>query len=183
MRLSSWSLVLTLAWLAAPAPAEAQRELSPVRPTGVWAGFQLLPAADLVIDEGRLRGGLHWQVTPVLYSWSRDRRVSPWRFLVAEPMVRHDGSLELVAVPGIVLGDRPSASFRALTRATFSLAEHGERASLSLGAGYGRFLRRDVAVVEAGLYVLFGIVGVRAAWMPRPGALRTFALSFQLRYF
>ena len=115
--------------------------------------------------------------------WARDGGGSRWRAGGAGRVVRHAGSLEVVAVAGIGLGDGPWGSFGGLTRATCSLAEHGERASLSLGAGYGRFLRRDVAVVEAGLYVLFGIVGVRAAWMPRPGALRTFALSFQLRYF
>ncbi|MEM1416045.1 MAG: hypothetical protein AAGH15_14150 [Myxococcota bacterium] len=177
-------------WLApsdaqaqAPTARDAEARVSPVRVTGVWAGFQLLPVADFAVSEGVRRGGLHWQVTPLLFSWSRDPRVSRWRFLVAEPTVRHGGSLELVVAPGLFFEGRPSASVRALTRATFPLAEHGERASVSLGAGYGRLFRQDTAVVEAGLYALFGIVGVRAAWMPRPGELRTFVLSFQLRYF
>lgn len=70
-------------------------------PDAAWAITQLVPSPEIAVG-GEERGaqvGLRWQVTPVLYSFGVNRRKSPWRAFIAEPMVRQGGSVEAYVSP------------------------------------------------------------------------------------
>ena len=70
-------------------------------PDAAWAITQLVPSPEIAVG-GEERGahvGLRWQVTPLLYSFGVNRRVSPWRAFIAEPMVRQGGSVEAYVSP------------------------------------------------------------------------------------
>jgi hypothetical protein len=158
-----------------------------VHPTLPWFLTQLVPSPE--IAGGRHAGpelGMRWQVTPLLYSWGVHRGLSPWRFLVAEPLVRQSGSVELHVTPeyfpgyGSSFGDGWMA--RTGVRTYLPLVAHGEYLSASVGASYFHFAGRSGAAYEAGLYVLFGIVGVQVTGTPSPGPFAWIA-TLRLRYF
>lgn len=181
-----------IAFLARPAAGEiAATEQGPeepgVHPTLPWFLTQLVPSPELA--GGRHAGprfGLRWQVTPLLYSWGVHRGLSPWRFFVAEPPVRQSGSVELYFTPeyfpgyGRSLGDDWMA--RPGVRAYLPLVAHGEYLSMSIGSSYSYFEGRSGAAYEAGLYALFGVVGVQLTASPSPGPFSWIA-TLRLRYF
>ena len=169
------------------AAAEQGPEEPGVRPTLAWFLTQLVPSPELAggRDAG-LRFGLRWQVTPLVYSWGVHRGLSPWRFLVAEPLVRQSGSVELYFTPeyfpgyGSSFGDGWMA--RPGVRTYLPLVAHGEYLSTSIGASYFYFDGRSGAAYEAGLYALFGVVGVQVTASPSPGPFAWIA-TLRVRYF
>ncbi len=64
-----------------------------------WLATQLVPSPEIAGGQGTARFGARWQVTPVLFSWGIHRGLSPWRFIVEEPLVRQSGSIELYLTP------------------------------------------------------------------------------------
>ena len=74
-----------------------------IHPTLLWCAIQLVPSPQwsLLAHDG-LRFGLRWQVTPVLYSFGINRKLSPWRWFVVEPFVRQVGSAEIFCSPEYV---------------------------------------------------------------------------------
>jgi hypothetical protein len=140
-----------------------------VQPTWPWLAMQLVPSPGLAIGAEGAALDLRWQVTPVLYSFGIDPRLSPWRFFVAEPIVRQSGSLELHASPEYLavrdeLGQR--FGFRVGTRATFPLLHRGDYLSVSVGSSYYRFAFHEGASFELGGYVLFGMLGLQVQLSP-----------------
>jgi hypothetical protein len=149
-----------------------------------WAIWQLVPSPQLGVGDGA-RFGLRWQITPLLYSFATDARLNRWRWLVAEPIVRQSGSLELFASPEyLALDGGAGARFgvRGGLRSYFGLIGRGDNLSVSLGGSYFHFRDADGFSLEAGAYVLFGGLGLVVTYAPTFDAA-PWLVTLRLRYF
>jgi hypothetical protein len=179
------ALALAIALAASSAAADEGPKEPAVTVTWPWLLTQLVPSPELVYGDATARFGVRWQVTPLLFSWGIHRGLSPWRFLVVEPNVRQSGSVELYLSPEAVTsgGSLGSAGMlRTGLRAYFPLVEHGEVLSVSAGASQFFYAGQSVAGYEAGVYTLFGVVGVQVTVSPLFSPLATMA-TLSLRYF
>jgi hypothetical protein len=185
-----------------PEPAAAPREGAVAEPDVVWADvdrvqdpevvpslgwalWQLLPSPQLGFGDDGARFGLRWQLTPVLYSFALDSRLDRWRWLVAEPIVRHSGSIELFASPEYLAldgGIEDRFGLRGGLRAHFGLIGRGDNLSVSLGGSYFRFAEHDGVSLEAGAYILFGALGLVLTHSPG-FAPAPWLATLRLRYF
>jgi hypothetical protein len=166
------------------ATADRVREPSP-RASLEWALWQLVPSPALGVGDSGAVFGLRWQVTPVLYSFATDPRLSRWRWFVAEPIVRQSGSVELYFSPeyltiGNTFGDRLGA--RMGIRSYFGLIQRGDYLSVSVGTSYYRFGESDGVSYEGGVYALFGILGLQLTHSPGLAEARWLG-TLRLRYF
>jgi hypothetical protein len=167
--------------------AESKPAEPDVKPTVAWVLTQLIPSPEVAL--GRVSGaedarfGLRWQVTPVLYSFGIDRRLSPWRAIVVEPIVRQSGSVELFVSPEIFTGSLwGSAMIRGGIRSYFPLVAKGEELSVSLGTSYTNLNGQSGASLEVGGYVLYGTVGLQVTYSPSPSPV-PWIFTFRIRYF
>ena len=159
------------------------RETS-IAPTLTWLLTQVVPSPEVLIGSEGARFGMRWQVTPLLYSFGIHRRLSPWRTLVVEPIVRHSGSLELFVSPEWVADHGGSMWLDVGVRSTIPLLHRGEYLSASLGVAHTAFQGQSAVRYEAGAYVVFGVVGVVVSVSPTPSlAPLSTALTLRLRYF
>jgi len=173
-----------------PRAARADDTTPPPKEPGIsitwpWLVTQLVPSPELVYGDATARFGVRWQITPLLLSWGIHRGLSPWRFFIAEPYVRQSGSVELYLTPEAVTsgGTLGSAGVvRTGLRAYFPLLEHGELLSVSAGASQFFYDGQSGAGFEAGLYTLFGVVGLQVTVSPFFSPLATIA-TLRLRYF
>lgn len=147
----------------------------------LWIATQLLPSPKWSFGELGVRFGLGWQVTPLLYSWGVNRKLSGWRFLIAEPNVRVGGSIEFHVSPDLFLGSDPKLTVRPGVRAYFPLIDHGENLSASFGVLYQPSEVRDSVAIEAGAYILFGVFGLQVSQSLAPRQETMF--TFRIRYF
>jgi len=155
------------------------------RPTLAWALAQLVPSPELGLGNDGALFGLRWQLTPFSYSFGIDRRLSPFRSFVVEPLFRTSGSLEVFFSPEYLALDAPLAErfgFRTGVRAFFPVLERGEYVSVSLGAAYARFGGLEAATYQAGIYILFGFVGLEQSFAPALAEAR-WLTTFNLRFF
>jgi hypothetical protein len=153
--------------------------------TLAWLLTQLLPSPELAFGEDGAAFGLRWQVVPVLYSFGIDRRLSPFRAFVVEPLVRTSGSLELFVAPEyLAINHRVSHrfGFRTGLRAHFPLIEKGDYLSVSLGTAYARFGERESASYQLGAYLLFGFLGFEQSFLPALAEAR-FISTLNVRFF
>ena len=164
-------------------------DASPTEPgveiTIPWLATQLVPSPELAYGRDVARFGMRWQVTPLLFSWGIHRGLSPWRFFVAEPYVRQSGSVELYVTPEYLLYGSTFADgwlLRTGVRSYFPLVEHGEYLSVSVGASSFVFAGQWGAAYEAGVYALFGTVGLQLTVTPSVAPIATIA-TLRLRYF
>ncbi|KYF77793.1 hypothetical protein BE17_01175, partial [Sorangium cellulosum] len=156
-----------------------------IRLTLPWFLVQFVPSPELWIGPSGTRFGIRWQVTPVLYSFGINRKLSPWRAFIAEPLTRHAGSIELFGSPEYVAGpSAPGAGwvFRGGVRAYFSLLDRGEALSCSLGGSVLHARDQVAASYEAGIYTLFGGLGAQVTVTPT-AALRSTTITLSIRYF
>jgi hypothetical protein len=156
-----------------------------VRPTVTWAATQLVPSPELAYGDSAARFGMRWQVTPLLYSWGIHRGLSPWRFFIAEPLVRQGGSIELYFTPEYVVYGRAFENgwiARTGVRSYFPLIAKGDYLSVSVGASHVYFDGRSGAAIEGGAYILFGVAGVQLTYSPSMAPLEWIA-TFRIRYF
>ena len=157
-----------------------------VYPSSLWISSQLIPSPELIsLTDNGLRFGLRWQITPLLFSFGINRHLNPWRFLVAEPLIRQNGSIELFFTPEwLNLTDNFKANwlFRGGVRAYFPLYRHGEYLSGSLAASYYNFNGQQGISYEAGLYLFFGILGFQATYSPEMKS-SPWIFTLRLRYF
>jgi hypothetical protein len=154
-------------------------------PSLPWLAFQLVPSPELAIGERGTHFGLVWQVTPILYSFGIHRRLSPWRFFVAEPVVRNAGSIELCVSPEYLSIEpelRDRFTLRAGLRSYFGLLHRGEYLSASIGTSYFRVVGQDAVAYEAGAYVLFGVLGAQLAYAPAHDVVR-WMTTWRFRFF
>jgi hypothetical protein len=166
--------------------ADADRAREPeLAPSLEWAVWQLLPSPQLGFGADGALFGLRWQLTPLLYSFATDARLSRWRWLVAEPIVRHSGSIELFASPEyLALDGGIEARFgvRAGLRSYLGVIGRGDNLSLSVGSSVFHFRDADGISFEAGAYMLFGGLGLVLQYSPGFEAAPWLA-TLRLRYF
>ena len=81
------SLIAAGMIMVTPAASRANPEEANSRPKPslFWRTTRLIPSPELVSGSDGTSFGLRWQVTPVLYAFGLDHRVSPWRTFVVEP--------------------------------------------------------------------------------------------------
>jgi len=155
-------------------------------PSGLWIATQFVPSPELVsTDDAGLRFGLRWQVTPLLYSFAINRRLNPWRFFVAEPIVRQNGSLEWYLTPEwLNLTGRFETNwlFRSGLRVYIPIYRYGEYLSASFSASYYNFNGLQGVSYEAGIYIFFGILGLQATYSPGMTDA-PWIVTLRLRYF
>ena len=178
--------------LAAPAPAWATDTPLPAPAeraghiTLPWAALQLVPSPEAVIWNGKVRSGAGWQLTPLLYSFGSNRRLSRWRSFVVEPIARHAGSIEAYVSPEVLGGAVASASDRWIVRgglrSYLPLLQRGDYLSASVGGSVFTVGGKTGVGFDAGLHTFGGLLGVRAGYSPTPG-LRMTTLAFELRVF
>jgi hypothetical protein len=182
---------ITVLGLLAPSPARAEERdegvTEPhVRPTLIWFATQLVPSPEIASGESGTYFGLRWQVTPLLWSWGINRKLSPWRVLIAEPLVRYSGSVELFLSPELVFaggdfGDKWLV--RPGTRAYFPIVQHGDNLAASIGTSFQHFQGKSSAAFEAGAYVLYGVFGVQLTYTPAPHQPLATIATLRFRYF
>lgn len=156
-------------------------------PSAGWVLTQLLPSPELAFGEdasgaSRTAFGMRWQLTPVLWSWGVNRRVSRWRFFVVDPLARVSGSIAFEQHFEYIGGFADRLLARPAVKATFPLWQRGEYLSFSLGTSVYRYDARAHVAHDVGLYTLFGTLGLVATVAPGHDALRTIA-TLRIRYF
>jgi hypothetical protein len=184
------SAVVALALIVVPAGADRDgtpAEEPNVKPSLVWVLTQLVPSPEIALESTNgdvvSRFGLRWQVTPVLYSFGINRRLSPWRALIVEPIVRQSGSVELFLSPELFTGSLwGSAMVRAGVRSYFPILAKGEELSVSLGTSYTSLNGVSGMAYEAGVYFLYGTLGLQLTYSPSPSPVPWIA-TFRFRYF
>jgi len=157
-------------------------------PTLAWIIPQLIPSPEVLGGTGGARAGLRWQVTPLLYSFGLNRRVTPWRFLVADPLSRQSGSIEVFFTPEYAArgsGMADALIARTGVRSYFPLLQHGDYLSVSIGASQFFYEGRPCAAVEAGAYVASGIFGLQVTYSPTRSAEAgaEWIATLRIRYF
>jgi hypothetical protein len=171
-----WLAVVAMARVAAAEPPRP-------RPTVVWLLTQLLPSPGIATGAGGASLDLRWQVTPVLYSFAVNHRVSPWRFGVVDPFARFGGSIELYVDPDLLFAHDTDATLRPGMRVYVPVHERGESLSASLGLADQRFGGRNALAIEAGAYIAFGVVGVQLSYAPVPSSPGQVIATLSIRYF
>jgi hypothetical protein len=165
-------------------------------PTLLWTLMQLIPSPEFASGSEGSRFGFRWQVTPLLYSFGINKRLSPWRTFVVEPLMRNSGSIELYFSPeffthGYEQGDphgidaaSGSSHFllRPGIRATIPLIAHGDYLSASIGTSIYRFEERTGEAAEIGVYSFFGGLGFQFTYSPNVGPVEWIA-TLRIRYF
>ncbi len=157
-----------------------------VYPSSLWISSQFIPSPELIsVKNDRLRFGLRWQVTPLLYSFGINRKLNPWRYFVVEPLVRQNGSIELFFTPewlNVTNKFKTNWLFRGGIRAYFPLYRRGEYLSGSLATSYYNFNGDQGISYEAGIYLFFGILGFQVTYSPE---MKTspWIFTLRLRYF
>lgn len=176
---------------SAGGPRVDESQLSPRKPRdvhprlrGAWLLLQAVPSPGLAWGERGFHGTMTWQLTPLLYSWGMDKRLSPWRLFIVEPLVRQSGSIELFVSPEYLGrgGAERNYGFRAGLRSYFPLTERGDGLSFSIGASAHWFLNEPGASFDAGIYTLFGALGLMVSVSPwlSDNLLQT---TLRVRYF
>jgi hypothetical protein len=157
-----------------------------VYPSSLWITSQFIPSPQFIsLKDDGLKFGLRWQITPVLYSFGINRKLSPWRFLVAEPLVRQNGSIELFLTPewlNIRGKFKTNWLFRGGLRAYFPLYRRGEYLSGSVATSYYNFNGEQGISYEAGIYMFFGILGFQVTYSPEMKSA-PWMFTLRLRYF
>ena len=157
-----------------------------VYPSSLWISSQFIPSPQIVsLNDGRLRFGLRWQVTPLLYSFGINRKLNPWRYFVVEPLVRQNGSVELFFTPewvNLTNKFKTNWLFRGGIRAYFPLYRRGEYLSGSLATSYYNFNGSQGISYEAGIYLFFGILGFQVTYSPEM-TYAPWIFTIRLRYF
>jgi hypothetical protein len=171
--------------LAADTPAPPPTEPEP-RATLLWTVLQLVPSPEVLVWNGAARFAARWQITPLLWSYGINRKLSPWRSFVVEPIVRHAGSIEAYLSPEILAGSLAPGTERWLLRgglrSYFPLLAKGDYLSGSVGGALLHAGDRNGPAFDAALHTLAGFFGLRAGYCPTPG-LRVTTVALEIRIF
>lgn len=168
---------------AALAPAAPRQRLP--RPTLLWAAAQLVPSPEWIVAGAEVAFGLRWQVTPVLLALGLRPGLNPWRALVAEPVVRYGGSVELLVAPEFIgLPGRLAQQWglRSGVRAHLPLSERGENLAVFAGASHLLYRGESSVGFEAGACVLYGLLGAQVTYAPWFRGADAWIITLRLRY-
>jgi hypothetical protein len=177
------ALVLGVPRAARAEEASPAVRVSPSGAAGVWALAQLIPSPLYVASSDRVGGGVRWQITPLVYSFGVAAK--PVRAFLIEPVARHAGAVEIYVSPEWACcapGDETSWIARGGARIYLPLIGRGEALTGSLGGSYYRAGGGDGASLEAGIYVLFSMVGLTVTVSPRLAG-REVISALHIRYF
>lgn len=156
-----------------------------IHPTIIWGVLQLIPSPQWINSSDGYRFGMRWQVTPVLYSFGINKKLSPWRYLISEPLVRQSGSVELFFTPeylNIESNLKDKWLFRGGGRVYFPLWQRGEYLSASIAASYYNFNGLNGISYEAGIYLFAGVLGFQTTYSPS-FTNSEWIFTIRLRYF
>ena len=154
-------------------------------PTPAWVAAQLVPSPELLVTPDAAAFGLRWQVTPVLLAFGLRRGLNPWRTLVAEPLVRYGGSMEVVLAPEWLAlpGDFAQQwGLRTGLRVHLPVAGHGENLAVFVGASHFLYRGESSFGAEAGASLLYGLLGVQATYEPSFLGAQAWIFTLRLRY-
>lgn len=140
-----------------------------------WALFQLLPSPVIFQDanstNAKVQVGLRWQVIPINISFRSNKYTSAVQFFKINPVRRFTGSMDIFVQPewtvtGYKYSNLARFGISAGSRVILPIKGDGEKISFSLGGKYTH--RKDLVGnkngfwgVEAGIYALFGFVGLQ----------------------
>jgi len=160
-----------------------------------WVLLQAIPSPTFFEDRNDnnsgLEFGLEWQVIPLSYSFNTNKYVSNLNFFYIKPSKRFSGSVELFFEPSYVTGNFENADLKKFmyktgARVVLPVVEKGEYFSVSLGGGYysqktnsGTLI--DGATYEAGVYALFGMMGLKFSYNQK-GASR-YSIGLYIKYY
>ena len=148
----------------------------------VWFPLQIIPSMTLYSFPTNSAFGFEWEMTPVLYSFGINRRVSPWYSFIVEPTARFSGSVELT-VAGQVFTSKPGRSYFGSTVQVMGFIpvfELGEQLTLNVGAGTFRTGGLSLYYTAAGVSSVFGMVHLNVKHAANP---ETWVGSLEVRIF
>lgn len=156
-------------------------------PSAAWIVLQFVPSPELAFGdngsgETKTAFGLRWQLTPALWSWGVNRRVSGWRFFVVDPIARVSGSIALEQHIEYITGFVDRTLLRPAVKATFPLLSRGEYLAFSIGTSVYSYDDRARLAHDVGIYVFSGTLGLVATIAPAHEALTSIA-TFRIRNF
>lgn len=172
--------------LASKANSDSLTTTEPdIHPTLLWGVAQLIPSPQWNILKGNgIYFGMRWQLTPLLYSYGINRKLSPWRSFIVEPLVRQGGSIEWFLSPEYINIPQYKEHWliRSGIRAYFPSIQHGEYLSWSLAAGYYTVDHSQGICYEAGTYFFAGILGIQLTYSPDMANVH-WMFTLRIRYF
>lgn len=158
-------LVLTL---VAPGSAQATSADQPRFPH--WYPYQFIPNVLVHTASGGTAFGAEWEVTPLLYSWGMNPKVSPWSSFIVVPTARFSGSIEWTVAARAFTSKVGGSHFGVATHlmSHFPLSDVGELAGLNLGAGLQGAPDGWRLFKVAGVSTAFGMLHFNIAHADRP---------------
>ncbi len=150
-----------------------------------WGVAQLIPSPEWITLNNELKFGMRWQLTPVLYSFGMNRKLSPWRYFITDPFARQSGSVELFFTPeylNISNNYKDRWLFRSGVRCYFPIWQKGEYSSLSFAMSYFNFNGITGISYEAGIYLFAGVIGFQTTYAPS-FINSEWIFTIRLRYF
>ena len=151
----------------------------------LWGVAQLIPSPEWISTNEKNIFGMRWQITPLLFSFGMNKKISPWRYFIADPLSRQSGSVELFVSPEYFYAANSFKSnwlFRNGLRVYFPIWQKGEYASFSLASSYYNFNGNNGISYEAGFYLFAGIIGFQTTYMPN-FKNSEWIFTIRLRYF
>ncbi len=137
--------------------------------TWMWGVAQLIPSPEWILSSTGAKFGMRWQVTPLLFSFGINKKLSPWRYFLTDPLARQSGSAEIFFTPEYLNVENKFKDkwlFRGGLRFYIPLWQKGEYASFSLATSYYNFNGNKGISYEAGIYLFAGILGFQTTYSP-----------------
>ena len=150
-----------------------------------WSLAQLIPSPQWITTSDRAKFGMRWQVTPLLYSFGMNKKLSPWKYFMVSPLSRQSGSAEIFITPEYLNIEEKLKDkwlFRSGVRIYLPLWQKGEYASLSFAASYYNFNGNNGISYEGGVYLFAGILGFQTTYSPS-FINSKWIFTIRLRYF
>jgi hypothetical protein len=140
-------------------------------------------------SNSRLKFGFEWQCIPFSYSFNANKYVSKVNFFYIKPNKRFSGSAEVFFEPSYITGsfkysDLKKFMYKTGARVVLPIAHRGEYFAVSIGGGYyfqettsGRAV--EGATYEAGMYALYGMMGIKFNYNQKGSSRYNFGLYFK----
>ncbi|MBU0476207.1 MAG: hypothetical protein KKF62_18830 [Bacteroidetes bacterium] len=151
----------------------------------LWGVAQLIPSPQWILANDKNNFGMRWQITPILFSFGMNKKLSPWRYFITDPLARQSGSIEMFITPEYFSTEnkfKDNWLFRSGFRVYIPIWQKGEYASLSFASSYYNFNGNNGISYEAGIYLFAGIVGFQTTYMPN-FRNSEWIFTIRLRYF
>lgn len=150
-----------------------------------WGVAQLIPSPEWISIKSGVKFGMRWQITPMLYSFGINKKLSPWRYFITDPLARQSGSAELFISPEYLnIGDsfKNKWLFRYGLRTYLPIWQKGDYASVSMAVSYYNINGNNGISYEGGIYLFAGILGFQTTYSPH-FINSEWIFTIRLRYF